>query len=103
MARSKVRKDSHGLFVVANGYVVRPDYPAGYKHLEKDAGDFKEGEVVNVNHRGGSPLSTLKRVGEKATATWYSHGPAHYWDDQAGISKRVDSEMRFRPEYEYWD
>lgn len=102
MARSKIRKDSHGLFVRANGYVVRPDYAAGYKHLEAEKGDFKEGETVNVSHIGGSPLSRLKRVGGKATAIWYSHGPATYWDESAGKAKQFDSEIVYRPDYEYW-
>lgn len=101
MARSKIRKDSHGLFVVTDGYIFRPDYPSGYKHLQSEIGDFKEGEAVNANHRGGTPLATIKRVGEKTGGTWYSHGEAYVPNTQA--TKRVNSEMVFRPEYEHWN
>ena len=102
MARSRIRKDSYGLFIVADGNVFRPDYPMGYKHLENNAGSFKKGELVNANHRGGTPLVNIKRVGEKEApaSVWYSHGSAYVPNGQA--IKRQDSEAVFRPSYESW-
>lgn len=101
MARSKIRKDVHGLFVVSGGCIFRPDYPKGYKHLESESGNLQEGELVNANHRGGTPLCTIKRIGETSSATWFSHGEAYVPNTRA--TKRVDSETVFRPQYDNWD
>lgn len=69
---SKIREDKYGVYIKINGSYYRPEYPVGYKHLEKDLLNgrtrYRNGENISSRKIGGSMLS---RVGEE---TWYNFG-----------------------------
>lgn len=98
MATCKVRSDKYGLYLKAGGHIFRPDFPTGYKHLEKDVGNISENERVQANHRGGTSLATVKNKETGANETWYSHG-CYYGYSPKTI---VPSEEIYRPEYDIW-
>lgn len=71
-----IRKDDHGLYVKAGGYIARPvDVPwmSGYRHIKGMIGDpsktkHKEGDKVKARHMNSTPLT---RVGDEI---WPHHG-----------------------------
>lgn len=98
MARCKVYNDVHGLYIRAGGYIFRPDFPVGYKHLENDCGAIKQDDKVNANHCGGTSLGTVKNPETGVTETWYVHGPATSYSRTI----KTKSEDIFRPSYDKW-
>lgn len=99
MARCKVRKDAHTLYIRAGGHIFRPDFPTGYKHLEKECGKIQVDTTVNANHRRGTSLATVKNPETGDVETWYSHGGSTSYSPKI----KVDSEEIFRPEYDIWN
>lgn len=87
---AKIRRDCHGLYLIAGGYYFRPVYPVGYSHIHKDETSLHENDKVVARHRGGTPLATVKF--EHISEVWFSHGTT---------SGRT-SEESFKPDYENW-
>lgn len=87
---SKIRRDVHGLYLIAGGYYFRPLFPIGYCHRFKSETQFGEGDTVKASHKGGTPLASVKS--DDVRETWYSHG---------ATSGRESVEC-FRPEYDSW-
>lgn len=87
---AKIRRDSHGLYLIAGGYYFRPIFPVGYRHVYKDGTSLNEGEKAVARHKGGTQLATVKS--ENVSEIWFSHG---------GTSGKT-SEESFKPEYEIW-
>lgn len=99
MAICKVGSDKYGLYIRAGGHIFRPDFPTGYKHLEKEVGTIAKGEKVQANHRGGTSLATVKNKETGAEETWYSHGCYYGYSPKTKIS----SEEIYRPEDDIWN
>ena len=76
MAKTKIRKDSHGLYVRTGGYLFRPYHSrtTGFNPSAVDGGNtvFKEGQEVNARHLAGSNTGTVKDNNNKEF--WESHG-----------------------------
>lgn len=66
-----VRRDKHGLFIRADGYVWRPLFPVDYPG-HPNGSICMENDHVTCRHRSGTPLATVKREG--VNETWFSHG-----------------------------
>lgn len=98
MATCKVRKDKYGLYLKAGGHIFRPDFPVGYKHLEKEVGNLSEDDKVSANHRRGTCLATVKNKEMGVEETWYSHGCYYSYNPKNHIA----SEELYRPSDEYW-
>lgn len=95
LAKTKVKKDSHGLYVRGGGYLWRPIYPRNVEQLETL---HKENDEVNVNHYTAGPYA---KVGTKGNIElWYSHGS--YLDFKGVKTKTINSEFLFKPPYEQW-
>lgn len=60
-ASTKIRRDEHGLYVRAGGYVFRPGPINGYSHAYdmSDAG-LKEGDEVKASHVAGTPTGRIR-------------------------------------------
>lgn len=99
MARCKVHKDAHGLYIRAEGHIFRPDFPIEYKSMGYEFGDISEGDKVNVSHKRLTVTANLKVVGGDAREVWYSHGGSTSYSPKI----KVDSEKIFRPVYDKWD
>lgn len=67
-----VYEDKRGPYVKAGGWLFRPVFPVGYKHVFSDGTSFKAGDKVPARHRGGSSLGTVGTGAKKET--WYAHG-----------------------------
>lgn len=67
----RLKRDEHGLYFKADGYVFRPVWPIGYDHLHRNT-SMSEGDHVVVRHKSGTPLGTV-RSGDHSE-TWFSHG-----------------------------
>lgn len=98
MAKSKVHKDRHGIFIRVGGHIFRPDFPVGYKHNEQSCGSVKEGDKVNARHIGGTSLASLKNPETGAEEHWYSHGCYYSYSPKV----KVPSEDLFRPDCDRW-
>lgn len=71
---SKVKQDSHGLYVICNGSIHRPEKNRfDYEFLKRTVKtSFNVGDVVKVKHLVGTPCSQLRA--DKVTEVWISHG-----------------------------
>lgn len=98
MARCKVYKDKHSLYIRAGGHIFRPDFPVDYRHRGFKVGEIKESDKVNANHLRGTVLASVKVVGGETAETWYSHGPSTSYSP----SIKMNSEDIFRPVYDQW-
>lgn len=77
---SKIKKDKHGLYVICNGAIHRPETtPWDHNPLRPKASEFQEGVDVKASHISQSPFSKVV-CGEK-TEVWVSHGSRY---DQTG-------------------
>lgn len=61
-AKTKIKRDSLGLYVIAGGYMSRPIY--GTK--------FKEGDVVRSHHFGGSDMAGVTHPSETHDKSIYN-------------------------------
>jgi len=80
MPSTKVKSDSHGLYVRTDGKLYRPvktidAYPLGRSADLRDDGTsvFKEGSQVQARHLSGTPFCVVKD-GAGAEEHWHSHG-----------------------------
>lgn len=116
MAKRKVKKDSHGLYVDYDGLRFRalPDNKAGIpyedkaeklterKYYRKETA-FAEGDEVNVSHPP-SPSATITRKDRKYLELWYCEGHLKVYSgykgqvhtivppqDATGVLKRVQT------------
>lgn len=62
-----IREDEHSLYARVGGYIARPIFPIGYRHIRDDGTQYSKGEKVSAGHQGGAECS----VGEE---TWFIHG-----------------------------
>lgn len=72
---SRIHKDSHGIYVKAGGYIMRPDISDRFYNEEdclKGKTQYVAGDEVKANHIGGSGLGL---VGDEY---WFTHGS--YYD-----------------------
>ena len=90
MAKTKVKRDQHGLYFRTDGSVYRPvptsrnralhvlykDKPSqtGFKAPDAASAEFVEGEQVKVNHLAGTELASIKSLDGKKAELWYDHG-----------------------------
>jgi hypothetical protein len=82
MGSTKVKSDSHGLYVRGGGYVWRPEFPASYPTEglipEQGHSNHREGDRVTVSHKGGTMLASVVEHGPASraryTERWYCHG-----------------------------
>ncbi len=77
MATTKIRQDSHGLYVRANGSVFRPEkskscYPMKYHIQEGYITKLSFQQEVKVKHISGTPMCSIM-VGDR-NEVWNSHG-----------------------------
>jgi hypothetical protein len=80
MARTKVKRDAHGLYVRTDGKLYRPvktidGYPLGRAASLRDDGTsaFKEGSQVQARHLSGTPFCLVKDE-SGVQEHWHSHG-----------------------------
>ncbi len=79
---AKIRVDSRGVFILANGSCYRPFHPEGYRHIHKDGSVFRAGQKVKAKALSGSPLLRVK-LGD-VTEYWHSHG-SYYENGKANF------------------
>lgn len=73
---TKVRKDKHGLFVKAGGYIARPGPVRGNSHAYRmDDGGLKEGDTVKAHHQAQTQL-TIITLPEGRKTRWHHEGEA---------------------------
>lgn len=93
---TKIRSDSHGLYVRTDGSVYRPfETPCSYDDSQaalRGITQFAEGEEIKVSHIAGSPFARLRgadtRDFSNRVELWHSHGC--YYDKQGKIRKSDD-------------
>ncbi len=68
MAKTKVKRDSHGLY--RWWFFDLGKYSSGSCHTVSTS--FSEGDEVNAYHRGGTNLGTVKN--DTARESWHGHG-----------------------------
>lgn len=92
MAKTKVKNDSHGMYVRGGGYLFRPLFPenSGYAHAYDNGTQFSVGDQVTVTHESAGPIGTVKKDGNKES--WYSHGS--YFDFENNM-KVIKSDLIF--------
>lgn len=96
--KSKIRSDSHGLYVRTNGSVYRP-VKAKYSYSTLEASDlgwtiFLESEAVRVSHVSQSPFCRVKhKTNDKMYEFWHSHG-SYIGPD----GKNINSEFCWQPD-----
>lgn len=99
MAKTKVRSDSHSLYVRTNGSVYRSISSLwSYNNPESGAtSSFVENEDVNVYHIKGSPFCKVKGfskiIGCEIKEVWHSHG-SYFEKDSV---KQISSENVWNP------
>jgi len=96
---TKIKRDSHGIYVRAGGYLFRPrphsllthplvttpEQRAKVKNIMQTSA-FDEGDPVRARHIGGSQFGVVGD-NERGDETWASHGM--YYDRQG---KQISSE-----------
>ncbi len=99
MSKTKVKRDSHGLYVRGAGYIWRKDFPIGYDHNPDLTAPtkFNEGDLVSISHSGG-PLGSVS--GEK----WFCHGTYLKFGKLGEPIQKgyIPSDDIFRPNYHQW-
>ena len=81
MAKTKVDKDKHGIFVRTNGCVYRPvetqfSYPIFQCNVRKDGtSSYSDGETVKVTNVARAPFCKVLNPVQKHEEWWHSHGP----------------------------
>ena len=98
MAKTKVKTDEFGLYVRAGGYVFRP-IPCKYNlsganpiYSRDGTSQFKVGQEVNAQHRGGTSCGSVKTNGIEEL--WFSHG-CYYVSN--GVTKTKPSDQCWDP------
>jgi hypothetical protein len=97
---TKVRSDSHGLYIRTGGYVFRPQL-AIYSYLmnpDVKAGTtrYHEGDAVKAYHMSQTPHAKVKDVSGPHSEIWHSHGC--YISNVAGVGcKTLSSEILWSP------
>jgi len=95
MAKTKVKRDEHGLYIRAAGYIWRYDFPLGRSHVHGQTPTvFSEGDEVSVSHSGG-PLASIRSA--NAREHWFAHGS--YLKRNGGF---IPSNNLYRPNYHFW-
>ena len=82
MNRTTVRKDKHGLYFRAGGYIFRP---------ENDT-LFTKDEPVKARCSRATQAGRIKKVCGHYYETWVNHGRYLSYDDEAGKTVFLDSE-----------
>lgn len=77
MAKTKVKKDTYGLYVRSGGYVARPLYSETI---------FSEGDEINTSHMGGSTHHKVT-FGNRSLKDG-----CEYWASTGDPDKQSDSE-----------
>ncbi len=96
MQKTKVRKDKHGLYFRAGGYVFRPVVTKHTKSLGVNTkSKFAEGNAVKAKHIGGTPCGKVKKVDDDYSEVWASHGTYLHWDATAKKLVFLDTETLF--------
>ena len=86
---SKIRKDRHGIYIKAGGYVIRPNISERYHNqTECLAGNtqYVAGQKVKANHVASSGLGL---VGDEY---WFTHGSYYDCDGE-----QISSEECWEP------
>lgn len=83
---TRVRKDSHGLYVRTGGYVFRPEPSAHTVGRSAHPTKINEGDQVKARHISGTPWG---RVGGEI---WHDHGS--YIDDHG---KQISTNLIWDP------
>jgi hypothetical protein len=90
MAKTKIKKDSHGFYVRTDGNIFRPE-PTPYSYRThgvcKGQTAFKEGEAVKARHIPQTPYAKVS--GEHTWEVWHSYG-CYYDFDHDGKLKASD-------------
>ncbi len=96
MQKTKVRKDKHGLYFRADGYVFRPVPTKHSKFLGVvTTSQFQEDEQVKARHIGGSPTGKIKRLDGEYSEIWSAHGRYMSYDTSAKKTIFLNSEDLF--------
>jgi len=95
--KTKIKSDSHGLYVRTNGNVYRPvKSKNSYTTLgTSDLGwtIFAESEEVRINHVSQSPWCRIRHITiDKMYEYWHSHGV------YIVAGKNINSELCWMPE-----
>lgn len=85
-----IRKDKHGLYVKAGGYIFRPVFPRGYNHAYDDGSKHQVGDKVRATHCSAGPL------GKIGGEYWYAHGA------YLGRCGDSNSENNYKPNHDNW-
>jgi len=93
MQKTKVRKDKHGFYFRAGGWVFRPIETKWTKSLGTTTKTkFTEGQQVKAKHIGGTPCGKIKKVADDYSEVWSSHGKYLHWDTAQGKTVFLDTE-----------
>lgn len=86
MSKSKVKSDTHSLYVRHQGYLFRPVFPTGYDPKNPSV-DIKEGDQVTCYYNGQGKYVRLNFNGE--VLYWMKHGS--YIVAHGDTTKHVES------------
>ncbi len=108
MAKTKIKKDRHGLYLKTDGSIFRPvqtndarlrglspsggPSPEGVFAASAETTQFREFDAVSAIHRAGTELAIVRSGGGSVNEYWYSHG-CYIGDDL----KQIKSEDVWRP------
>lgn len=101
MSRTKIKRDTHGLYARGAGYIWRADYPRGYSHAHGPT-VFQEGDEVSVSHSGGS-LASVKRRDDGTREHWYAHGSYIRIVNGDLVKGWKPSDEIYRPDHKNWE
>jgi hypothetical protein len=103
VSKTKVKKDKHGLYVRAGGYVFRPvlsrdsyslSHNSRANSKEEGVSVFAEGAKVHARHRSQTTWGTVRD--DVVEELWHAHGS--YYDDLARV---IPSEDCWQPAKEH--
>jgi hypothetical protein len=106
MQKTRIRKDSHSLYVRAGGYVFRPvpnpmmapqarawsntTFDSGYRYANVTTG-FVEGEEAKAAHVAQTQTARVKSLSEpNRKELWYAHGESAEYTDRYRLKNTED-------------
>lgn len=98
MQKTKIRRDSHGLYVRVGGYVFRPvpipmlapqarawsgqTMRGGYRYVNVETG-FVEGEEAKASHLAQTQTARVRSLSDPGKKElWYAHGESAEYTDR---------------------
>jgi hypothetical protein len=74
MAKTKIRRDTHGLYLRTDGRLYRPQPVPDSGSVASGASYMREGETINASHPSGCCFAILRDRARDVKEFWYDHG-----------------------------